>query len=191
MSDQIKQFSFAERIRLNDEMNSLQEGPYVRLEAVPAPVERFVKKHKDEFISKHGKEKGMSLAFAIGHTQFKKGNLEQNEIMLPDNLREYEQQLLNRFGDKTLSNLAYEQWSQELVDHIEEATATAGKLNIRKGDWVQLFSGELAKVQDVARGLVMAKRKSGEIKKIRVTRLARIGKHQGKAAFGFLSPKQD
>ena len=190
MTDLKQQFTFAERVRLNDEMSSLKEEPLVCLEGVPAAVERFVKKHKDEFVSKHGEKKGMSLAFAIGHTQHQKGNLEQNEIMLPDNLRECEQEMLNRFDDKTLSNLAYEQWSEELLGHVEEAVAT-GALNVRKGDWVRLFTGELAKVQDLARGLVMVKRKSGEIKKIRLTRLARIGKHKGKPAFGFLSPKQD
>lgn len=189
MSDLKQQFTFTERVRLNDEMSAMEVEPLVRLEGVPAPVERFVKKHKDEFISKHGEKKGMSLAFAIGHTQFKKGNLEQNEIVLPDNLREFEQEMLNRFDDPTLSDLAYEQWSQELVDRIEEAVATA--INIKKGDWIQLFTGELAKVQDIARGLVMAKRKTGEIKKIRLTRLSRIGKHKGKPAFGFLSLKQD
>ena len=188
MTDLKQQFTFTERVRLNDEMSSLKEEPLVVLE-VPAPVERFVKKHKDEFVSKHGEKKGMSLAFAIGHTQHQKGNLEQNEIVLPDNLRECEQELLNRFDDETLSNLAYEQWTKELLGHVEEAVAAAGQLNIRKGDWVQLSSGEIAKVQDLARGLVMVKRKSGEIKKIRVPRLLRIGKHQGKPAFG-LAPKQ-
>lgn len=190
MSDLKQQFTFTERVRLNDEMSSIKVEPLVRLEGVPAPVERFVKKHKDEFVSKHGEKKGMSLAFAVGHTQFKKGNLEQNEIVLPDDLRENEQELLNRFDDATLSDLAYEQWSQELVDHIDEA-AVAGAININKGDWIQLFTGEMAKVQDITRGLVMVKRKTGAIKKIRVTRLSRIGKHQGKPAFGFLSPKQD
>ncbi len=109
-----------------------------------------------------------------------------DEIVLPDNLRENEQELLNRFDDPTLSDLAYEQWSEELVEAV-----AVGALNIKKGDWIQLFTGEMAKVQDIARGLVMAKRKTGAIKKIRVTRLSRIGKHQGKPAFGFLSPKQD
>ena len=190
-----KQFSFSERVQLNDQMTSLEEGPYVRFVAegpgTPPEVERFVLKHKDEFVAKHGKEKGTSLAFAIGHTQFKKGNLEQNEIVLPENLQEYEAALLNRFDDETLSNLAFHEWSQELLDFIDEAVATAGTVNINKGDWVQLVTGELAKVQKIVSGIVQAKRNSGETKKIRVTRLSRIGKHKGKPTFGFLSPRQD
>jgi len=191
-----KPFSFSERVQLNDEMSRLEEGPYVRFvtegPGTPPEVERFVLKHKDEFISKHGKEKGTSLAFAIGHTQFKKGNLEQNEIVLPENLQDYEAALLNRFDDETLSDLAFNEWSQELLDYIEERAAVApGQTNITKGDFVQLVTGELAKVQKIVSGIVQVKRKSGETKKIRVTRLSRIGKHQGKPAFGFLSPRQD
>lgn len=190
-----KPFSFSERVQLNDEMSRLEEGPYVRFvtegPGTPPEVERFVLKHKAEFISKHGKEKGTSLAFAIGHTQFKKGNLEQNEIVLPENLQEHEAALLNRFDDETLSNLAFHEWSQELLDYIDEAVATAGTANISRGDWIQLGTGELAKVQKIVGGIVQAKRKSGETKKIRVTRLSRIGKHQGKPTFGFLSPRQD
>ncbi len=183
-------FSFSERVQLNDQMSRMEEGPYVRLmtegPGTPPEVERFVLRHKAEFIAKHGKEKGTSLAFAIGHTQFKKGNLEQNEIVLPENLQKYEAALLNRFDDETLSNLAFHEWSQELLDFIDEAVAAVGATNINKGDWIQLGSGELAKVQKIVGGIVQAKRKSGEIKKIRVTRLSRIGKHQGKPTFGFL-----
>jgi hypothetical protein len=190
-----KQFTFSERMQLNDQMTALPEGPYVRFvteaPSRPPEVERFVRRHKDEFIAKHGKKKGTSLAFAIGHTQFKKGNLEQNEIVLPNNLAECETQLLNRFDDQTLSNLAFQEWSQELLDYIEEAAPTTGILSITKGDWVQLQNGELIKVQNVVNGIVQAKRAGGELKKIRITRLSRIGKHQGKPAFGFLSPRQD
>lgn len=189
-----KKFSFSERVKLNDEITALSEGPYIRwlTEApVPPPVERFVKRHKDEFVAKHGKKRGTSLAFAIGHTQFKKGNLEQNEIVLPTNLQEYETELLNRFDDVTLSDLAFHEWTQELVDHIEEAVAVAGRMTIRKGDWVRLHSGEIAKVQKSDAAMVHVKRKDGTIKKIRVPRLSRIGKHQGKPAFGFLRPRQD
>jgi len=191
-----KPFSFSERVQLNDQMTRLEEGPYVRFvtegPGTPPEVERFVRKHKDEFISKHGKEKGTSLAFAIGHTQFKKGNLEQNEIVLPENLQEYEAALLNRFDDETLSNLAFHEWSQELLDYIEERAAVApGRTNITKGDFVQLANGEITKVQKIVSGVVHIKKKNGQIEKITVPRLSRIGKHQGKPAFGFLSPRQD
>ena len=114
------------------------------------------------------------------------------DIVADERLREQETELLNRFSDTTLSDIAYETISEQLLSGIEERVAApAGQANIAKGDFVQLRAGEIAKVQSNLKGIVQVKRKNGQIKKIRVTRLSRIGMHQGKPAFGFLSPKQD
>lgn len=201
MSEVNKKFTFSERVRLNDEMAALPEGPYVRwlneAPGTPPEVERFVKRHKDEFIAKHGKKKGTSLAFAIGHTQFKRGNLEQNEIVLPDNLEEQEADLLNRLDDATLCDDSVDYLTNAIllalatVDGVDEAVATAGQTNINKGDWVQFQNDDVAKVQNVVGDKVTVKTKSGKTQDISRMRLSRIGKFQGKPAFGFLSPKQD
>ncbi len=149
-------FSFTERVHLNDQMAALPEGPYIRFVA-EGP-----------------------------------GTLPEYEVTLPNNLAEHEAALLDRFDDETLSDLAFHEWSQELLDYIEERAAVApGQTNIAKGDFVQLVSGEITKVQKIVSGVVQIKKKNGQIEKITVTRLARIGKHKGKPAFGFLSPRQD
>ncbi len=114
------------------------------------------------------------------------------DIVADERLKEQETELLNRFSDTTLSDIAYETISEELISGIEERVAVApGKTNITKGDFVQLRDGDVAKVQSNLNGIVKVKRKNGQTKKIRVTRLSRIGKHQGKPTFGFLSPKGD
>ena len=114
------------------------------------------------------------------------------DIVTDERLREQETELLNRFSDTTLSDIAYETISEQLISGIEERVAApAGRANIAKGDFVQLRDGEVTKVQSILKGIVQVKRKNGQTKKIRVPRLSRIGKHQGKPAFGFLSPKQD
>jgi hypothetical protein len=154
---EIKKFSFAERVRLNDDMTSLVETPYIRWRTTADVAEpRLV------------------------------------DLPIEGRLQEQEMDLLNRFADPTLSDLAYQTIAEELIAIVQERVAApAGTTNIAKGDFVQLRGGEIAKVQNIVTGIVQVKRKSGQTKKIRVTRLSRIGKHQGKPAFGFLSPKQD
>lgn len=154
---EIKKFTFSETVRLNDEMASLVETPYIcwrRAEDVAEP--------------------------------------QMPNLTVEGRLQEQETNLLNRFSDSTLSDLAYETVSEELLHALQERPMIRpGTTNIAKGDFVQLRSGEIAKVRDVASGIVRVKRKDGSTKKIRVTRLSRIGKHQSKPAFGFLSPKDD
>lgn len=109
-------------------------------------------------------------------------------------LQPEETNLLNRFNDGTLSDVAYETISAALMSGIEvdEAVATAPRVaNIRKGDWVQFRDGEITKVQDVSRGSVRVKKEDGTRGTIDVRRLSRIGKFKGKAAFGFLSLSRD
>ncbi len=150
---EIKKFSFIERVRLNDDMASLVETPYICW----------------------------------------RNTADVAEPRLPDlnvegHLQEQETELLNRFSDPTLSDIAYQTISEQLIERVGVAS---GRLNIAKGDFVQLRGGEIAKVQSNLNGIVQVKRKNGQIKKIRVPRLSRIGKHQGKPAFGFLSLKQE
>lgn len=110
-----------------------------------------------------------------------------------ERLQEQETELLNRFSDSTLSDLAYQTAAKDLIETIDERVAVGrpGILNIQKGDFVRLESGELAKVQNVVRGIVQVKRDNGEIKKIEVVQLARIGKFKGRPAFGSLTLKQN
>ncbi len=157
-----KKLSFSERVRLNDEMAALPETPYISWRDTADVVEpQLVELHPDE------------------------------------HLQEQETELLNRFSDSTLSDLAYQTISQQLIETIDKtidervAVGTPGVLNIQKGDFVRLPSGELAKVQRVVNGVVQAKRDNGEIKKIRVIELARIGKFKGRPAFGSLSLKRN
>ncbi len=150
---EIKKFSFTERVRLNDDMASLVETPYIRWRNTADVVEPRLP-----------------------------------DLNVEGRLQEQEMQLLNRFSDPTFSNIAYQTISEQL---IERAFVASGQLNIAKGDFVQLRSGEITKVQSNLNGIVQVKRKNGQIKKIRVQRLSRIGKHQRKPAFGFLSPKDD
>ena len=117
--------------------------------------------------------------------------LDTPDIFLPQRLIEAEAELLNRFDDETLSDEAYEQTAGELVELIDEAVATAGQININKGDWVRLRDDEIVKVQNVSGGVVTTKTKAGRVERIKQATLARIGKFQGKPAFGFLTPKMN
>ncbi len=150
---EIKKFSFTERVRLNDDMASLAETPYICWRKTADVAEPWLP-----------------------------------DLNVEGRLQEQEMQLLNRFSDPTLSDIAYQTISEQL---IERAMVSSGQLNIAKGDFVQLRGGEIAKVRSNLNGIVQVKRKNGQIKKIRVQRLSRIGKHQGKPAFGFLSLTQN
>jgi len=152
-----KKFTFAERVRLNDEMASLVEVPYI-----------------------------------LWRTTADVAEPQLPNLTVEGRLQEQEANLLNRFSDSTLSDLAYETVSEELLQILQERPMIRpGTTNIAKGDFVQLRSGDIVKVREIVKGIVRAKRKDGSSRKIRVTRLVRIGKHQGRPAFGFLSPKQD
>lgn len=118
--------------------------------------------------------------------------LDTPDVFLPQRLIEAEAELLNRFDDDTLSDEAYEQTAGELVELLDEAVAaTRGQININKGDWVRLRNDTLAKVVDMtANGATLkVKNKSGRIRYVKRITLARIGKYQGKPAFGFITPK--
>jgi tRNA splicing endonuclease len=119
---------------------------------------------------------------------------EPPNLDLPQRLIEAEMELLNRFSDETLSDEAYEQTAGELVDLIDEAVAMRpGTLNVQKGDWVRLKNDTLAKVVDMTSGqsVLKVKNKSGRITFVKKTLLGRIGKYQGKPAFGYLTLKGD
>lgn len=132
-------------------------------------------------------EEGSQLCWNEGS-----GEVEALGVDLPTRLAEAETELLNRFDDDTLSDEAYEQFASEMVEMLKEAVAVrAGQLNIQKGDWVRLSDGEIAKVQDASGGVIKVKRRNGKIEQVRRITLGRIGKYQGKPAFGHLTPKRD
>ena len=154
---EIKKFTFSERVRLNDDMASLVEVPYICWRTTADVAEP-----------------------------------QMPNLTVEGRLQEEETNLLNRFSDSTLSDLAYETVSEELLQTLQERPMMRpGMTNIAKGEFVQLRSGDIVRVRAIVNGIVQAKRKDGSARKIRVTRLVRIGKHQGKPAFGFLSPRQD
>ncbi len=154
---EIKKFTFAERVRLNDDMAALVEVPYILWRNTADVAEPQLP-----------------------------------NLTVEGHLQEQETNLLNRFSDSTLSDLAYETVSEELLQILQERPMIRpGATNIVKGDFVQLRSGDIVKIREIVKGIIKTKRKDGSARKIRVTRLVRIGKHQGRPAFGFLSPKQD
>ena len=154
---EIKKFTFAERVRLNDDMAALVEVPYILWRNTADVAEPQLP-----------------------------------NLTVEGHLQEQETNLLNRFSDSTLSDLAYETVSEELLQILQERPMIRpGATNIAKGDFVQLRDGEIGKVKNIVNDILQVKKKNGQIKKIRVTRVVRIGKHQGKPAFGFLTPRQD
>lgn len=116
-----KTFSFAERAKLNEDMQSLQEGPYVDFvqEAErPEAVSKFVEKHKQGFIKQYGdKKKGTSVAFGVAWKQYKAGHLEHVE--LPEELAALEADLLNSFTDTRASNESCEAKARRIMDFLE------------------------------------------------------------------------